>query len=118
MSSTKPSFHVPPGAVASVSIIDSTLRLSGMAASDLCQPPIAGWEKFPTAPTWSFLVESPTGKKALFDLGVHTELTKYVPRTQDNIKKKGWNPQAKEHVADIIKRHGVDLKEISSVIWR
>lgn len=118
MSSTKSPFNVPSGAVARVSIIDSTLRLGGMAASDLCKPPIEGWEEFPTIPTWSFLVESPTGRRALFDLGAHTDLNKYVPRTQDNIKKRGWNPQVKEHVADIIKRHGIDPKEINSVIWR
>lgn len=120
MSSTnpKPTFDVPPGAVAKVSIIDSTLRLAGMSASWLTKPPIEGWETFPTVPTWSFLIESSTGKKALFDLGAHADLTKYIPRTQENIKKNGWKVETKEHVADIVKRHGVDPKEIDSVIWR
>lgn len=89
-----------------------------MAASQLCKPPIEGWENFPTAPTWSFLVKSQTGRKALFDLGVHTDLNGYVPRVQDIIKRNGWSPQAKEHVADIIKRHGADPKEINSIIWK
>lgn len=118
MSITRPPFEVPAGAVAKVSIIDSTMRLSGMKPDHLAKPPIEGWEEFQTAPTWSFLVESPTGKKALFDLGVHTDLTKYIPRTQSNIKKNGWVVESKEAVADIIKRHGVDPKEINSIIWR
>lgn len=118
MSSTRPSFDVPPGAVASVSIIDSTTRLAYLGASHLCKPPVEGFKTLQTMPTWSFLVESPSGKKVLFDLGVHVDLTKYIPRIQANIKKNGWKVESKEPVADIIKRHGVDPKEINSVIWR
>lgn len=115
---TRPFFHVPSGQVAKVSIIDSSTRLSNLAASHLCTPPVEGFETLQSLPTWSFLVESPSGKKALFDLGVHVDLTKYIPRTQNNIKKNGWKVETKEHVADIIRRHGVDPKEINSVIWR
>lgn len=117
-SSSRPSFHVPPGAVAKVSIIDSTLRLGGLPASMLTKPPIEGFDIFPAVPTWSFLVESPSGKKAVFDLGVHKDVSKYIPKTQESIKKNGWKLDVKEHVADIIKRHGVDPNEIDSVIWR
>lgn len=113
-----PTFHVPPGEVAKVSIIDSSARLGNLAASHLCKPPVEGFETLQTMPTWSFLIESPSGKKALFDLGVHVDLTKYVPRIQNNIKKNGWDIEAKEHVSDIIRRHGVNPKEINSVIWR
>lgn len=118
MSASRPPFTVPAGAVAKVSIIDSTLRLTGVAAKTVCKPPLDGFDEFPATPTWSFLIESPGGGKALFDLGVHLDLDKYAPRIQDNIRKFGWKPEAKEHVADIIKRHGVDPKEINSVIWR
>lgn len=115
---SKSPFKAPPGAVAKVSIIDSTMRLHGMAARHLCTPPVEGWETFSAVPTWSFLIESSTGKKALFDLGLHKDVAKYVPNTQNNIKKFGWDPQVKEHVAEIIKRHGVDPQEIDSIIWR
>lgn len=118
MSRTRPSFNVPSGAVAKVSIIDSSTRLANFRASHLCKPPLDGFETLQTMPTWSFLIESPSGKKALFDLGVHVDLTKYIPRTQNNIKKNGWNVETKESVADIIRRHGVDPKDINSVIWR
>lgn len=118
MSNSRPSFDVPPGAVAKVSIIDSTLRLSGLATKLLCKPDVEGFDEFPTLPTWSFLVESPSGKKALFDLGVHVDLSRYTPNTQKRIKENGWKVETKEPVADIIKRHGADTKEINSIIWR
>lgn len=118
MSPARPPFTVPPGAVAKVSIIDSTARLGNLRASHLCKPPIEGFETLQTMPTWSFLIESPSGKKALFDLGVHVDLTNYIPRIQSYIKEYNWKIESKEPVADIIRRQGVDPKEIHSVIWR
>ncbi|KAL1853521.1 hypothetical protein Daus18300_011802 [Diaporthe australafricana] len=115
--SSKPSFDVPAGAVAKVSIIDSTLRLSKLKVKHLTKPPVEGFDEFPPLPTWSFLVESPGGHKALFDLGVHKDLGRYVPRIEQNIKEYGWQVDVEEHVADILQSHGVDPKEVNSVVW-
>ena len=116
--SNKPPFDVPPGAVAKVSIIDSTMRLSKIKAGYATKPPVEGFDDFAAMPLWSFLVESPDGRKALFDLGAHKGIERYVPSIQENIKRNGWQLDVEEHVADILKRHGVDLKEIDSVVWR
>lgn len=118
MPHNRPPFEIPPGEVAKVSIIDSSARLGNLAVSHLCKPSVDGFETLRTMPTWSFLIESPSGKKALFDLGVHVDLNKYIPRTLANIKKNSWDIKATDHAADIIRRHGVDPKEINSVIWR
>lgn len=118
MSNNRPSFNVPAGAVAKVSIIDSTVRLAGLKVDYLCKPEVDGFEEFKAMPSWSFLVENSSGKKALFDLGVRVDLSKLVPRIQKNLEKYGWKPGTKENVADNIKRHGVDPQEIGSVIWR
>lgn len=115
---SKPSFEVPPGAVAKVSIIDSTMRLSKIKADYITKPSVEGFDELPTFPTWSFLVESPSGRKALFDLGGHREPGRYVPRIENHIKSLGWQVDVKEDVADILQRHGVDPKEIESVVWR
>lgn len=115
---TRPPFDVPAGAVAKVSIIDSTMRLSGLPLEMMVTPLIEGWDNFPTAPTWSFLVESPSGKKALFDLGLHKDFSRLVPQIAGLIGKTNAKAEVKEHVADIITRHGVNPKTINSVIWR
>lgn len=114
----KSPFAVPPGAVAKVSIIDSTLRLAGLDADYLMKPRIEGFDKLSPLPTWSFMIESPTGKKVLFDLGAHRDLTRYIPRTQKFISEHGWKPDTTEHVADILRKHGMDPEEIDMVIWR
>lgn len=118
-SKTRPSFDVPAGAVAKVSIIDSTLRFGGLPMDFLVKPPlIEGWDDFGVVPTWSFLVESPSGKKAVFDLGLHKDPSRLPPPIFDVVNQEGVTAEVKEHVADIIKQNGVDLNTINSVIWR
>lgn len=117
-SQTRPPFDVPAGAVAKVSIIDSTMRLGGLPMDFLVRPLIEGWDSFPTVPTWSFLVESPSGKRALFDLGLHKDFNRLVPDTAETLISGKFQAEVKEHVADIIKRNGVGPETINSIIWR
>jgi hypothetical protein len=109
---------IPPGKVATVSIIDSTLQLTGLAVASVLSPPMNGFEEMPALPTWSFLVQSPGGKSILFDLGVPPDINTYAPATRDELKRTGWQIKAEKHVADILAEHGVDLSDIDAVIWR
>jgi hypothetical protein len=98
------------------------MRLSNLPASLPTRPPVEGLEVFPSMPLWSFLVESPDGRKALYDLGAHKELGRYVPRIEKRVREAiesdGWQLEVKDHVADILCGHGVSPSEISSVIRR
>ncbi|OAA60223.1 Beta-lactamase-like protein [Niveomyces insectorum RCEF 264] len=107
----------PPGNVAKVSIIDSTLGVNDMNTTYLMDPPMKGFEKLRTIPTWSFFVESSNGKKALFDLGVPPDINTFSPAVVAKLKASGWRIESKKHVADTLKENGVDLKTINSVIW-
>jgi len=79
-------FDVPPGAVAKVSIIDSTVRLGGAPDSILITPKLEGFDVLPTLPSLSFLIESPAGKKAVFDLAVPFDpLNSYAPAVVEQI---------------------------------
>lgn len=118
MADDKPPFVVPPGAVAKVSIIDSTMRLSNLKAGYTTRPPVEGFDEFAAMPLWSFLIESPGGRKALYDLGAHKELGRYVPSIQENVKSRGWKVEVKEDVADILQRHEISPDEINSIVWR
>lgn len=114
----KPVFDVPPGAVAKVSIIDSTLRFSKLKVDYLMGPPLDGFDEMNGVPTWSFLIESSTGQKVLYDLGVPKDQTTYSPSIQKDIKKYGWELQVEKNVADILKENGIEPRDIQSVIWR
>lgn len=114
----KPLFNVAPGAVAKVSIIDSTLRLSKLPVEYLMTPPVDGFDEMNELPTWSFLIESPAGQKVLFDLGVPKDITTYTPSIQESLKKHGWDVQVEKNVSEILRGNGIDPQEIQSVVWR
>lgn len=111
-------FSVPSGAVARVRIINSTTKINGLPTDYLMTPPMPGMEFMPEIPTWSFLVESTTGKKALFDLGVPPNWRDFSPVVVDGLVKRGWEISGDKHVADIIKEEGLDPSQINSIVWR
>lgn len=111
-------FEIPPGATAQVHIIDSTWRMSGMPASYLLTPDIDGLDTLPPIASWSFLIQSSKGQKALFDLSGPPDLTSISPVILNQVNEVGVQIEVRTHVAEILKEHGVDPSEIESVIWR
>lgn len=111
-------FKVPSGAVANVRIIDTTTSIKQLAVKYLMTPPIPGFDILPELPTWSFLVESDTGKKALFDLGVPPNWEDFAPAVMKRLTTNGWEVKADKHVVDILKENQVDPASINSIVWR
>ncbi|OAG34518.1 hypothetical protein AYO21_11340 [Fonsecaea monophora] len=110
-------FDVPAGACADISIIDSTTRINKLPTEFLMRPPLEGMPFMPEVPTWSFLIESATGRKALFDLGVPPNWRDFAPPISDNLKNRSWDIQSEKHVADILKEHQIEPASINHVIW-
>ncbi|KAI0543368.1 beta-lactamase-like protein [Xylaria curta] len=113
---SKPTFHVPSGETAHVSIIETGMRMKDITFGFLLAPPVAGLDTI-TIPGWSFLIQSSNGEKALFDLCFNPDRHTYPPGTWDFIKAAGSEITGTKHVADVLKINNVDPAEISSVIW-
>ncbi|KAF4344788.1 n-acyl homoserine lactonase [Fusarium beomiforme] len=115
----RPQFDVPEGNAAKVSIIDSSLRLSGMPLTHLMKPAMNGLDAMPTLTTWSFLIESPSGNKLLFDLGVpKNPLENCSPKIADTLRRNSnWDVDVPKNVADILVENNIKPSEIDSVIW-
>ncbi|KAK7216367.1 hypothetical protein V2G26_004370 [Clonostachys chloroleuca] len=113
-----PRFDMPGGETVKVSVIDSTMRLSGLPVSSLLEPPIEGFDTLSPITTWSFLVESSTGKKALFDLGAPKDpFNHYAPSVVEMLTESGCGIHVQANVADILEENGVQPAEINSIIW-
>ncbi len=111
-------FGIPPGAASRVSIIDSTLRISHAPASFFLTPKLEGFDDLPTVPAWSFLIQSSTGKKAVFDLSVPPDpYNSYPPSVVRQLEELGWGVQVDKHVSQVLEDGGVNLTGISSIIW-
>lgn len=112
-------FKVPPGSTADVRIIDTTTSIKRLPLTYLMRPSLEGMPHMPEVPTWSFLVENATGKKALFDLGVPPNYLDYAPAITDTMKtSRDWEVHSEKHVADILKEHEIEPSSIDSIIWR
>lgn len=114
----KLSFDVPSGAIAKVHIIDSGFRLSGIPTSLLLSPEMEGFDKLPPVGSWSFLVESSTGRKVLFDLGGPSNISSFPPSVANVIKEAGATVKETKSVAEILMESGVNTADVESVIWR
>ncbi|KAI0130522.1 beta-lactamase-like protein [Xylariales sp. AK1849] len=109
--------QLPSGSVAKFSIIDTSTRISKFPSAATLSPPVDGFDQLPRAPSWSFLIESPTGKKAVFDLGVSKNGDHYPPAVEEMNKMMGLVIEAPKDVAQILKENEVSLDSISSIIW-
>lgn len=119
MTTSKALFNVPPGATAQVHIIDTTSHVTHMPTKFLLAgPEIQGFENFPPLGSWSFLIQSSNGQKAVFDLGVPPDVNSLPPAVVNLLKETGVKFEATKHVAEILKENNVDRTEIGSVIWR
>ena len=114
---SKPSFSVPSGEIAQVSIIETGMRMEDLTLGFLLSPPVDGFETI-SIPGWSFLIQSSKGQKVLFDLCFTPDRQTYPPGAWDLINAARATVSGTKHVADILKNNNVDPAEIGSVIWR
>ncbi|KAJ0423030.1 beta-lactamase-like protein [Aspergillus carlsbadensis] len=108
---------LPTGSTAvDVGIIDSTARLT-VPASHLLSPPTDLDGLTLTAPSYSFLIAHPSGRKILFDLGLRKDWWNLTPATNKFLKSAGWKLEVEKNVSDILRENGEDLDAIEAVIW-
>ncbi|OAP61731.1 hypothetical protein AYL99_03934 [Fonsecaea erecta] len=126
-----PVFPVPPGAAANFWIIDTTGSIQGMAADHLVKPSLPGFDMFPKAPSWSFLIETTVAgktRKVLFDLGVPQDVYALPPVVSDRLKSFDWVIDVPKTTAEVLVEHGgaiggggggrpLQLADIEAVVW-
>lgn len=111
-------FDIPPGAAGQVSIIDSTLRVGQAPAFMFLTPNLDGFEQLPQIPSWSFLVQSSTGRKVVFDLSVPLDpFNSFAPSVVKQLEELNWGLEIENDVAGVLKDGGVNLTDIESITW-
>lgn len=109
---------LPPGeVVVRVSMINPVL-FGPVILKRFMAPAVPGLETFETLPTLCFLLEHPSGRKLVWDLGIRKDYTNYAPEIASYITTTKYHIQAPKNVADILQEEGVDLHQIEAVIWR
>ncbi|KAF2151572.1 hypothetical protein K461DRAFT_313448 [Myriangium duriaei CBS 260.36] len=80
-------------------------------------PPAPGLEQFRTSPSLSFLLEHPSGRKLVWDLGIRKDFENYSPSIAEYLPTTHYKIEVQDNVADILVKGGVDLAGIEAVVW-
>ncbi|CAK7203317.1 hypothetical protein SEUCBS139899_006048 [Sporothrix eucalyptigena] len=81
-------------------------------------PPVPGLDSWKSpSPSLSFLLEHPSGRKLVWDLGIRKDWTNYAPSIANYIPTTGYQFDNLRNVADILEENKVALTDIEAVIW-
>jgi hypothetical protein len=113
-----PLFEVPPGEVALTVKLINPVNFGPAIVNRFMEPPIPGVEKKRPGPVLTFLLEHPSGKKLLFDLGIRKDYHNYAPSVANYIPTTKYDIQVTKNVIDILEENGIPGSSIDGVIWR
>lgn len=81
-------------------------------------PPVPGLETFKTSPSLSFLLEHPSGRKLVFDLGIRKDFNNYAPSIAEYIPTTNYDIQVTKNVVDLLEENRIEPADIEAVVWR
>lgn len=81
-------------------------------------PAVPGLETFATSPSLCFLLEHPSGRKMVWDLGIRKDYNNYAPEIAAYLPTTKYNIQVAKNLVEILEDHGVQAEQIEAVIWR
>lgn len=84
----------------------------------ILEPAIHGHDTL-QCPAYSFLIEHPSGRKVLYDLGTRKDWQNLSPMVQGLLKQHDLHIEVEKNVADILKGNGVAVGDgaIEALIW-
>ncbi|KAI9046039.1 MBL fold metallo-hydrolase [Aspergillus affinis] len=80
-------------------------------------PPVSVLETFTSFPSLCFLLEHPSGRKLVWDLGIRKDYLNYAPKIAEYIPTTKYRIDVEKNVAEILEEHGVRGEDIEAVIW-
>ncbi|KAF6819028.1 metallo-beta-lactamase superfamily protein [Colletotrichum musicola] len=80
-------------------------------------PDVPGLETFKTSPSLCFLLEHPSGRKLVWDLGIRKDYNNYAPSITSYLPTTNYNIEVTKSVVDILEESQVGREEVEAVIW-
>ncbi|KAH7029588.1 metallo-beta-lactamase superfamily protein [Microdochium trichocladiopsis] len=80
-------------------------------------PPVPGLDTFKSSPSLSFLLEHPSGRRLVFDLGIRKDYSNYAPSVAEYIPTTKYNIEVTHNVVEILEEAGIAPSSIEAVIW-
>ena len=99
-----------------VRIIDTTSYIHSLPAGVFLSPEIPGLRKL-SGPSFSFLIEHPSSRMLLFDLGIRKDWENLPPITTRRIELMKCNVEVEKGVREQLEEHDVNVKDIEGIVW-
>jgi hypothetical protein len=106
-------------ATVKISAIDTNLWLVGVSCDIMYDPPIKGFDTVKCG-TWSFLIEHPSGRKLLYDLGCRKDWKNLPPALglEKMVDERFLGAlDINKNVSEILTEGGVRLEDVEGLIW-
>lgn len=99
-----------------VRIIDTTSYIHNLPASFFLSPEFPGLTKL-SGPSFSFLIEHPSSRSLVFDLGIRKDWENLPPATIGRIELIQCKIEVQKGVREQLEDGGVDMKSIEGIVW-
>ena len=109
-------FSSPNPSTVRVRIIDTTSYVENFPAAPFVTPEFPGLSKL-SCPAFSFLIEHPSSRSLLFDLGIRKDWENLAPVTKRGIEAMKCTLKIQKGVREQLEEHGIDVKAIEGIIW-
>lgn len=108
--------RLPPGHCMTVKLINP-VTFGPSIINRFMAPSVPGLETFESVPSLCFLLEHPSGRKLVWDLGIRKDHENYSPKIAKYIPTTNYEIRSHGSVADILQQGGVDPEGIEAIIW-
>ncbi|ETN39000.1 uncharacterized protein HMPREF1541_07042 [Cyphellophora europaea CBS 101466] len=117
VNSTESAIDIPPGSgCVKVKIID-ICSICNIGTKSLFTPPVPGYDVIASAPSYIFLLEHPSGKKVLFDLGIRKDWENLHPVVAERLQSGTHVVKVEKDIDEFLSEHEINKKGINAVIW-
>ncbi|KAF2012448.1 Metallo-hydrolase/oxidoreductase [Aaosphaeria arxii CBS 175.79] len=114
---SKPKLNIPSGSIEVGVKLINPVNFGPAIIERFMAPPVPGLSQFKTSPSFSFLIEHPSGRKLVWDLGIRKDHQNYSKKIADYIPTTKYDIQVDKNVVDILQEQGISPEEIEAVIW-
>jgi len=118
MDATQMSVKLPSGDIAVKVSVINPVNFGPAILERFMAPPVPMLETFKTAPSLTFILEHPSGRRLVWDLGIRKDYQNYSKPIADYLPTTNYDIQVTKNVVDILEENGIKGSEIEAVIWR
>ena len=109
---------IPESPVTITTRIIDIVTIALSSTSNLYSPDIEGVERTRPAPSLSFLLEHPSGRKLLFDLGIPKNIDALGPEVSERLRRVGHKVLVEKDVVELLEENEISRNDIEAVVWR